>query len=259
MKLNKYVLIMLLGICLVAVPTFAFGLETLPTPPPHAEWFTVTVTDRDTGLGIEDVMITLYLGVEYDPIVYNVAVYYTDGNGVAEFYIMTPCYDIIFGVKAEGYTSDQSKYAFSYYNDGGLIPETVELYPGEPTPFPQTNGDLTVKVTDRYSGAGIPNAKIDLFEDNSVIATEVTDSNGVAIFSNLSGFYQFGVSAEHYTSDRPTDEYAYFGAVGVARDITYPVKLFSKSINMVVLASQLGGLGLALFGGYNYLVRKKKG
>ena len=101
---------------------------------------------------------------------------------------------------------------------------------------------LTVRVIDVTTGSGVSGADVYLFTEGGAIEppanadiSGTTGSDGVAQFQ-VEGFFRVGIVAKGYVIYDPTDPRApteewkdvwtCWGAVGVARDITYdfPVK-----------------------------------
>lgn len=245
---------MVAGLAVLSAGFASAILSVLPTT------FSVRVVDVETDLGIPNADV--WLGV-----VTHVTFHYpygpdypiprpegytihkiTDESGLARFNLTNDMVGLLVMVNAEGYTSDCANIACSYYNpvtsDPSEVSEwLVELRPGElPTP-PASSGDLTIEITDKNSGLGIANASVCIFdEDNVQIDMKITDSSGVVVFEDLSGFYRVGVVAEGYTSDYAKDEFSYFGAAGVHRDITYPIVL-----SPVDIASEVSKMGASLW------------
>lgn len=124
---------------------------------------------------------------------------------------------------------------------------------------------LTVTVTDIDTGRGVANAGVYLFEGGGGIEppenayySKKTDQSGTARF-DVSGFFRVGIAAkgyEIYDPDDPRapleewkDVWTCWGAVGVARDITYdfPVKRVKPEVNYAI-AIGLPLAGLAIVG-----------
>ena len=199
----------------------------------------VRVVDVETGQGISgaDVWVGVNVGSFSEPEIYQVGAV-TDSSGVAVLDFSDLPGPISggagFAVDAEGYTSDYSQCGLSFYGSpvsdpSGQADYLIELYSGEPTPPPVSSVDLTVEVADKSSGLAVA-AAVHLFEGSVQVDVKSTDSDGVAVFEGLSGFYLVGVDAEGYTSEFAKDGYSYFGAAAVRRDITYPIALSPWSI-----------------------------
>lgn len=124
---------------------------------------------------------------------------------------------------------------------------------------------LTVTVTDIDTGRGVANAGVYLFEGGGGIEppenayySKKTDQSGTARF-DVSGFFRVGIAKRGYEAVVPwvseevwepwKDIWTCWGAVGVARDITYdfPVKRVKPEINYAI-AIGLPLAGLAIVG-----------